>query len=84
VKIKAPFVQDAFHVELRRRVKDIIAEHTAVLASGMPASMEDYRRHTGHIAALRSVLELCTEIEQRLYATNPRQDAAQAEPQHGD
>jgi hypothetical protein len=63
-------VQDAFYVELRRRVEDIIAERTAVVATGMLASMEDYRRHTGYIAALQYVLELCTEIEQRLYS-NP-------------
>lgn len=64
-------MQDAFHAALRQRVEGVIAEHVAVVSNGKPASMEEYRRHVGYICAMRDVLELCTEIEQRLYATNP-------------
>ena len=64
-------MQDAFHAALRRRIEDVIAEHAAVVTNGTPASMEEYRRHVGYLRAMRDVLELCNEIEQRLYADNP-------------
>lgn len=64
-------MQDAFHAALRQRVEGVIAERTNVVASGRPASIEEYRAHVGYICAMRDVLELCNEIEQRLYATNP-------------
>jgi replicative DNA helicase len=68
-------MQDAFHAELRRRVEGIIGEHTFVVTTGMPASIEDYRRHVGYIAAMRDVLELCNEIQQRLYANPLKREA---------
>lgn len=64
-------MQDAFHAALRRRVEEAIAERTDVVARGRSASFEEYQGHVGYIRAMRDVLELCNEIEQRLYATNP-------------
>lgn len=68
-------MQDAFHAALRRRVESVIAEHADVVTSGVPASMDEYRRHVGYICAMRDVLELCNEIEQRMYAANPLKQA---------
>jgi hypothetical protein len=64
-------MQDAFHASLRKRVEDVIAKRADVVTRGRSASFEEYREHVGYIAAMRDVLELCTEIEERLYATNP-------------
>jgi hypothetical protein len=64
-------VQDAFHAALRRRVEDILVKYTDTVTRGRAASLEEYREHVGYIRAMRDVLELCTEIEERLYSTNP-------------
>ena len=70
-------MQDAFHVKLRRRVEEEIRKRSEAVAQGLGiASMEDYRRRQGEIAALNDVLILAQEVEQSLYG-NPIKGEAQ-------
>ena len=64
-------MQDGFHSALRQRIEENIAKYVEVVTRGRAASFEEYREHVGYLRAMRDALDMCIEVEERLYPTNP-------------
>lgn len=55
-----------FHVLLRRKLDDAIADRMAELASGLPDDYAKYCKMAGHINGLAFAIRLAEEVESDL------------------
>lgn len=78
----APELMDPFHRALRERLLTVLNNRTEALASGAAAQgaesmstvAEKYAALVSYIAAIRSVLDLCEDLERDRYGTQRNED----------
>lgn len=64
-------IRDAFHASLLRKIEEQISFRRDQICSGAAASFEDYRNRVGYLQAMNDIIEICKDVESRLYNDNP-------------